>query len=205
MKQKSLPLLLCITILALGQSACTGSGHLGLVVKPEAVTWVNTLLTRMTTGSNLFVSDLVFLLSALAFNLLLAVFFVAQRNRWAKTARVIGIVWLLLAVPLAFVFSRYLAEGRGPVILVPLALVLFYMLVEFLLDFVFKVEFRRSWKTHVPYIVLEYIALFSLIGIAFRIDRSWGYLVSITFWILLASLIYYLFADKIRIRKHQAS
>ena len=147
----------------------------------------------------------VFLISALAFNLLLAIFFVAQRVRWAKTARVMGIVWLLLAVPLTFVFARYLVEGRGPGILVPLALVLFYMLVEFLLDFIFKIDFRRSWKTHVPYIVLEYIALFSLIGIAFRIDRSWGYLVSITFWILLAALIYYLFADKIRIRKRQAS
>jgi hypothetical protein len=52
--------------------------------------------------------------------------------------------------------------------------------------------------------VLEYIVLFSLVGIAFRMDRSWGYLVSATFWILLASLIY-LFSDKIRIRKRHLS
>lgn len=169
-------------------------------VKPPG--GINLMYIPGVIASNLFVSDLVFLLSALAFNLLLAVFFVAQKNRWAKTARVIGILWLLLAMPLAFVFARYLAERRGPAFLVPLAIVLFYMLVEFLLDFVFKVNFRRSWKTHVPYIVLEYIALFSLIGIAFRTDRSWGYLVSITFWILLASLIY-LFSG--RIRKRQAS
>lgn len=156
------------------------------------------------TASHLFISDQVFLLSALAFNLLLAVFFVAHRNRWIKTARTIGILWLLLAIPLTFVFAHYLAEGRGPEVLVPLALVLLYMLVEFLLDFVFKVDFRRSWKTHVPYIMLEYVALFSLIRIAFSINRSWGYLVSITFWILLASLIY-LFSDKLRTRKRQAS
>ena len=95
-----------------------------------------------------------------------------------------------------------MAEGMGLAILVPLALVLLYMLVEFLLDFVFKVEFRHNWKTHVPYIVLKYIALFSLISVAFNIHRTYGYAVSITFWILLAALIY-LFWDKIRIRKRK--
>jgi hypothetical protein len=76
------------------------------------------------------------------------------------------------------------------------------MLEEFLLDFVFNVEFRRNWKTHVPYIILEYVALFSLIGLAFNIHRTYGYAVSITFLILLAALIY-LFWDKIRIRKRK--
>ena len=65
-----------------------------------------------------------------------------------------------------------------------------YMLVELLLDYVFKVEFRQKWITHAPYIILEYIALFGLIGISFSIDRTWGFLVSISFWFLLASLIY---------------
>jgi CubicO group peptidase (beta-lactamase class C family) len=150
----------------------------------------------------LFLSDLVFLFSALAFNLFLTILFIAQRNGWVRAVRGIGIVWLLLAIPLVFVFARYLAEGRGLAVLVLLALVLLYMLMEFLLDFVFKVEFRRSWKTHVPYIILEYIALFSLIRLAFNIHRTYGYAVSITFWILLAGLIY-LFWDKIWVRKRR--
>jgi CubicO group peptidase (beta-lactamase class C family) len=150
----------------------------------------------------LFLSDLVFLFSALTFNLLLAILVVAQKNGWTRAVRGFGILWLLLAIPLVFVFTRYLDEGMGLAILVPLALVLLYMLVEFLLDFVFKVEFRRNWKTHIPYIVLEYVALFSLIRLAFNIHRTYGYAVSITFWILLAALLY-LFWDKIRIRKRK--
>jgi ABC-type multidrug transport system fused ATPase/permease subunit len=165
------------------------------------------IISRMTANvlaiaGGLFLSDLVFLFSALAFNLLLTILFIAQRNVWVRAVRGIGIVWLLLTIPLTFVFARYLAEARGLVTLVLLALVLFYMLVEFLLDFIFKVEFRQSWKTHVPYIVLEYIALFSLIRLAFNIHRTYGYAVSITFWILLAGLIY-LFWDKIRVRKRK--
>ena len=80
--------------------------------------------------------------------------------------------------------------------------VFLYILVEFLLDYVLKFDFRQKWSTHAPYIVLEYIALFSLIGIAFDIDRVWGYLVSISFWILMASLIY-VYKDQIKMLKKE--
>jgi CubicO group peptidase (beta-lactamase class C family) len=149
-------------------------------------------------ASNLFAYDLVFVLAAVAFNLLLAALFVAQRNGWTKTARVIGVLWFLLSVPLTIVFVRYLGNGMGLETMVPFTLVLLYILVKYMLDYVFKIDFRSKWTTHVAYIVLEYIALFSLIWIAFGIDQAWGYLVSITFWILMASLIY-LYRDKIRI------
>ena len=68
--------------------------------------------------------------------------------------------------------------------------ILVYMLVELLLDYVFKAPFREKKITHIPYIVLEYIALFGLIGISFDINRTWGYVVSVAFWILLGCLIY---------------
>ena len=84
--------------------------------------------------------------------------------------------------------------------MISFGLVFLYILVEFLLDKVLKFDFRRRWSTHAPYIVLEYIALYSLIHIAFDIDRTWGYLVSISFWILLASLIY-VYWDQIKLRK----
>ena len=63
-----------------------------------------------------------------------------------------------------------------------------------------KIDYRQKWIIHALYIILEYIALFSLIGIALNIDRTWGWLVSISFWLLLASLIY-LYWDNIMKRK----
>jgi CubicO group peptidase (beta-lactamase class C family) len=161
---------------------------------------INPLSILVAIASNLFAYDLIFVLTAVAFNLLLAALFVAQRKGWTRAVRVIGVLWLLLSVPFGIVFVRYLNNGMGLEIVVPFSFVLLYILVEFLLDYVFKVDFRRKWITHVPYIALEYIALFSLIWIAFSIDRTWGYLVSIAFWILLASLIY-LYRDKIKIRQ----
>lgn len=140
--------------------------------------------------------DLMFVISAAAFNLLIAAIFIAQKLRREKLVKTFGILWLWLIIPLALVFVSYWQAGRETRILVSFGLVFIYMLVELLLDYVFKVDFRSKAVTHVPYIILEYIALFSLIAIAFAIDRTWGMIVSICFWILIGSLVY-LYWDKI--------
>ncbi len=140
------------------------------------------------TGINPY--DLVFVLSAIVFNLLLAGVFIAQKKERPKLVRTFGILWLSLAIPLAVVFIHYLIVGRDLWIMIYFGFILLYIFVELLLDYILKIEFRQKKITHIPYIVLEYIALFGLIGISFAIDRTWGFLVSISFWILLASLIY---------------
>ena len=140
--------------------------------------------------------DLMFLLSAVAFNLLIAAIFIAQKPGRQNLVSIFGILWLWLIIPLALVFVSYWQEGRETRILVSFGLVFLYMLVELLLDHVFKVDFRSKAITHVPYIILEYIALFSLIAIAFDVSQAWGIIVSICFWILMGSLVY-LYWDKI--------
>ncbi len=135
-------------------------------------------------------SDLVFVLSAVLFNLLIAAIFIAQRAECRNVLRALGITWLLLAIPLAIVFVQYLIAGQPLWILIYFGFILLYMLVELLLDYILKIDFRKRKRTHIPYIILEYIALFGLIGISFAIDRTWGFIVSVSFWILLASLIY---------------
>ena len=134
--------------------------------------------------------DLLFVLTAVLFNLLIASVFIAQKKEKPKLVRVIGISWLLLAIPLTIVFINYLKTGRERWVLIAFGFILLYMLVEFLLDYVFKFDFRVRWSTHAPYIVLEYAALFSLIAISIDIDQIWGWIVSISFWTLMGSLIY---------------
>jgi len=140
--------------------------------------------------------DLIFVLSAVAFNLLIAAIFIAQKLGREKLVRTFGILWLWLIIPLALVFVGYWQAGREARILVSFGLVFFYMLVEFLLDYVLKVDFRSKPVTHVPYIILEYVALFSLIVIAFDIHQGWGWVVTVCFWILMGNLVY-LYWDKI--------
>ena len=134
--------------------------------------------------------DLVFVFTAIAFNLLIAGIFVAQKKERPNLVRIFGILWLSLALPLAVVFIHYLVVGRPLWVMAYFGFIFLYILVEVLLDYILKIEFRQKWTIHAPYIILEYIALFGLIGISFSVDRTWGFLVSFSFWILLASLIY---------------
>jgi hypothetical protein len=142
------------------------------------------------------VFEFIFVLSAVAFNLLIAALFIAQKLGGDKLVRIFGVLWLCLSIPFALVFVSYWLDGHDPRILVIFGFVFLYMLVEFLLDYVFKVDFRAKAILHVPYIILEYAALLSLIVIAFDIDRGWGWVVTVCFWILMGSLVY-LYWDKI--------
>ena len=146
--------------------------------------------------------DLVFVLTAIAFNLLIAGIFIAQKKERPKLVKTFGIVWLLLAIPLAIVFINYLIVGRDLWIMICFGFIFLYIFLELLLDYILRIEFRQKPITHVPYIILEYIALFGLIGISTAIDKTWGYIVGISFWILMASLVY-LYWDKIKARKKQ--
>lgn len=74
--------------------------------------------------------------------------------------------------------------------MVAFGFILLYIAIELSLDHILEFDFRQKPITHVPYLILEYLALFSLIGIAFSIDRVWGWVVSISFWAVMGSLIH---------------
>ncbi len=148
------------------------------------------MIAQFSALGPLDVFDLLFVITAVAFNLLIAALFIVSKKMRRKWMRAFGIAWLLLAIPLAIVFAHDLLAGTEAIILLAFGGVFLYMLVEWLLDYVWKIDFRSKLSRHIPYILLEYVALFCLIGIAFSIDRVAGIVVSICFWILMASLIY---------------
>jgi CubicO group peptidase (beta-lactamase class C family) len=164
---------------------------------------ISHLSVLLAIAGALFLSDLMFLITAIVFMPLLAVLLAAQKYRRVRTTWVIGVLWLLLAAPLALVFSRSLSEGRGVWTLLPLSLVFLYMLAKALLDFVLRIDVRRNRITRLAYLMLKGLALFSLIWIAFGIHPSWGAPVLIAFGILAASLIF-MYRNETRVRQSHA-
>ena len=71
-----------------------------------------------------------------------------------------------------------------------------YMFLEWLWDYRLKIDFRADPKLHIPYIILFYIVLAGNIAITFTINRVWGWILSISFWLLLAALIFSLIPDR---------
>jgi hypothetical protein len=75
-------------------------------------------------------------------------------------------------------------------------LIISYLLAEFLLDTVFKIDFRSKASLHVPYIILEYAACFSFVFGALSIGMALGWVISFFFWGFLAVLVYYLIKQR---------
>jgi len=69
-------------------------------------------------------------------------------------------------------------------------------MAEFLLDMVFKIDFRSKTSRHVPYIILEYAACFSYVFGTLSLDLIIGWIISFFFWTLLGTLVYHIIKQK---------
>ncbi len=136
------------------------------------------------------ITPVIFGISAIAFNLLIAGIFIAQKKGDLRMVRKIGSMVIALSLPFGYVLYQNLMEGGNIWARVALAVVLAYQLVELLMDYLLKIDFRSKWVTHVPYILLEYAAFAGLIYTAFTISDFWGWTVSVTFWVAMAALLY---------------
>lgn len=145
--------------------------------------------------------DTLFVITAVIFNLLVVGIYIAQAHRRENLVRTFGGGMVFLILPFDLVFAGFLLNGRSLQLLVALSIVLLYLMTELLLDFILKFDFRSKPIWHVAYILLFYAAAFSLIGIAFAISETAGYLVTITFWAVLGALVY-LYKDKLSRRHH---
>lgn len=134
--------------------------------------------------------DLTLVITAVIFHLSIVGVYIAQKKGRDRLVRTFGTVTLLLSLPLAVVFGHYLISGEPQWKLISFGFIFLYLLTEFLLDFVFKIEFRKVLIPHILYIVLFYIAIIGFIRMSFAVNTNWGYAVSIAFWILLGALIY---------------
>lgn len=133
--------------------------------------------------------QLAFVIAALVFILLIPLILFAEKAGKMKLVRTLGILWALTAVPFAVYLVSGLLTGQPVKILVCVGVMLVYIFLDVLLDFILKIDFRSNWKTHAPYILLEYAALIALIIVTFAIDRTWGWIISSAFWILLACIM----------------
>jgi len=106
--------------------------------------------------------------------------------------QVCGAIVLSLIVPFTITLLGYMKEKAEKRTIISHVFILFYLFLELLLDYILKIPFREILAIHVPYIIVFYAAMFSMIGVSFDKNRKMGFVVTITFLILIGCLIYYL-------------
>ncbi len=122
-------------------------------------------------------------------NLLLVVMFTARGRKNEKLERVTGLIIVAMAVPLAAASLLGALERRAwwtwglPLLMVA------FCVVEYLVDYAGKVEFRgrRAMK---PYLMLFYLALMAMIGYSFLLGRTYGYVTLATYFLHVGATAY---------------
>jgi hypothetical protein len=134
--------------------------------------------------------DIVFVCSAIVFNISVSVLYIATKLDNMLLLRVCSAIVLSLIFPFTFTLLGYVKEKAEKKIIISHLVILFYLFLELLLDYILVIPFREFLAIHVPYIIVFYAADFSMIGVSFNRNRKMGFVVTSTFWILIGCLVY---------------
>ena len=136
--------------------------------------------------------ETIFICSSIIFNISVSVLYIATKLDNILLVQVSGAVVLSLIIPFTITLLGYMKEKAKKRTIISHLFILFYLFLELLLDYILKIPFREILVIHVPYIIVFYAAMFSMIGVSFDKNRKMGSVVIATFFILIGCLIYYL-------------
>ena len=105
----------------------------------------------------------------------LALIFLLRKNHLALIQSC-GWVYLLLAIPATYVIFLVRSEKNAVQYFIFLGIFLAFLILEGLLDFVWKVPFRENWRILSPYLVLYYAMNYGFIVMVWKDSTSRGIL-----------------------------
>ncbi len=127
------------------------------------------------------VGTILFLIANLV-NVLLAWRAIAAARGRRQADVVVGALCGVLTLPVAAALVLVLLGHPAWWAVVPPALLLIYFVIEFLLRYVWRLDFRGTplfW----PYIILYYLTLSSMAGLAFSLGVAYGFIYLFTYFV----------------------
>lgn len=129
------------------------------------------------------------LLSVVIFLLCCSIFIVRIGNQ-EKTEYWLGIILLLIAIPLSVLLFTAKQYKRPPIYFLQIGLMIGFLILEFLLDYVFKLPFRETnWMT-ISYVTLFFASTGGMIGVASQAGKVWSIITIILFFNMVALAFY---------------
>jgi len=138
------------------------------------------------------IMDIIFICSCIIFNISVSVLYIAAKLGNMVLVQLCGAIVLSLIIPFTLTLLGYVKEKAEKRTIISHVFILSYLFLELSLDYILQIPFREILAIHVPYIVVFYAAMFSMIGVSFGKNRRMGFVVTITFLILIGCLMYYL-------------
>ncbi len=140
----------------------------------------------VTPDVHLQIIDFVIFAIANLVNLFISGIFLARRAGQEQIENALGLVLVTFTFPLAILIIWNGALGREWWTLVLPSLLVGYLLVELLLDYIFKIDFRHTTLLW-PYLLIYYLALMGMIGYCFLVKPLYGFITLASYLINLAA------------------
>jgi hypothetical protein len=107
----------------------------------------------------------------------------------SRAEHTLGAILIVLGLPLLYLLVNAPAHGRPLLYYIQLSLMLAYLVVELLLDYVLKLEFRSvRWMT-IAYVTLFFGATGGMIGVASHAGKPWTF-ASVALFLVMAVLAF---------------
>lgn len=143
----------------------------------------------MLSESGYHVVDLAVFGLANLVNVLLIGIFLSRPPGWRRLERTLGWIFVALSLPVTALLVLNLLGGREWWAIAMPALLLAFIVVEFVLDYWLELDFRHS-RLLGPYLLLYYLALMGLIGYTFLIGATYGFVTLVTYFAQLGATAY---------------
>lgn len=130
------------------------------------------------------VSNLVGAIAANLINVLVIAVFIARLSNRPKIEYWLGIALISSLVPLAYLFITAFGFRRPFLYFIQIGLMITYLVVELLLDYIFKVDFRQNQGIVLPYVMLFFAGTGGMIGVASHAGKVWIVVTVISFLIM---------------------
>ena len=99
--------------------------------------------------------------------------FVLRLLRRPQLAHWMGYIFLLTTIPLAVLLLQAPELGRSWLYYFQIGLMLVFLLVEALLDYILKVDFRRELPKVIAYVMLFFAGTGGMLGVAALAGSGW--------------------------------
>ncbi len=101
-----------------------------------------------------------------------------------------GIAFMLSSIPLAYLFLKALQAERPTLYYIQLGLMIGFIIIELLLDYILKVNFRHTLWMAITYVTFFFAATGGMIGIASQAGKLWS-ITTIILFLIMAALAFY--------------
>jgi hypothetical protein len=113
-------------------------------------------------------------------NSIALIFIFLIRKKRLDLLKKIGWTYLLLAIPAVYGIFLVFQEQKAIQYSIFLGIFLAFLAIEWLFDYVLKINFRENWKKNwkwiIPYLVLYYAMNYGFIVMPWKTNLTWGFI-----------------------------